>query len=166
MSSTISWNRTDSASTPAVGKLQPDTLNYAADFAKRSGDNSSLVLVNVTGPADRTETIKYAYNRVANVYTGSQIDPSAFAQSKAGASVLVQVNDILSVTDDTTHVRTDLPLQAHLVVKVPLNEVITSEVLDKLLLRLLAATYEQNGVTPGPRLSALIRGAVTPKALV
>lgn len=166
MSTTISWNRQDSASTPAVGKLQPDTINYANDFARRGGDNTSLTIVNVTGPADRSETIKYAYNRVSNVYTGSQIDPSAFAQSKAGASVLVQVNDIMSITDDTTKIRTDLPLQAHLVVKVPLHEAVTSQVLDQLLLRLLAATYEQNGVTPGPRLAALIRGAVTPKALV
>lgn len=163
--STNSWNHTDT-STTTVGKLQPDTLNYTADFAKRAGDNTSITLVNVTGPADRCETVKYAYNRISNVYTGSSIDPSAFAQSKAGASVLVQVNEILSVTDTDTKVRTDLPLQAHVVVKVPLNEAVTTDVLDQLLLRLLGACYEQSGVTPGPRLASLIRGAVTPKALV
>lgn len=163
--STISWNRTDSTAT-AVGSLKPDTLNYAADFAKRASDTASLTIANLTGPADRVETIKYAYNRVANVYTGSTIDPSAFAQSKAGASVLVQVNDIVSVTDDKTNMRVDLPLQAHVVVKVPLHEAVTSDVLDKLFARLVGACYEQSGTTPGPRLSALIRGAVTPKTLV
>lgn len=165
MSKTISWNRTDTAAT-AVGSFTPDTLNYTKDFAKREGGNGDITVVNTTGPADRTETVRYAVTRINNVYSGTSVDPSAFALSKRGASVLVQVNDIITVTDSATNYRYDLPISAHMVVKTSLDEVITSEVLTAIVQRLIGAAYEQSGKTVGDRLSKLIRGAVTPNALI
>lgn len=165
MSKTISWNRSDTAVTPSVGSFTPNSLNYAADFAKRSGTGGDITIVNTTGPADRSETIRYAVSKISNVYSGTSVDPSAFALSKRGASVLVQVNDIITVTDSTTNYRYDLPISAHLVVKTSLDEVITSEVLTAIVARLVGATYEQSGTSVGERLSKLIRGAVTPSSL-
>lgn len=165
MSKTISWNRSDTAVTPAVGKITPDSLNFAADFAKREGGNGSVTIVNTTGPADRTETVRYAVSKVSNIYSGTSVDPSAFALSKRGASVLVQVNDIITVTDSTTSYRYDLPISAHMVVKTSLDEVITSDVLTSIVQRLIGAAYEQSGNSVGDRLAKLIRGAVVPGAL-
>lgn len=164
MSKTISWNRTDTAAT-AVGEFKPDTLNFTADFAKREGSNGDITIVNTTGPADRTETVRYAVTRINNVYSGTSVDPSAFALSKRGASVLVQVNDIITVTDSATNYRYDLPISAHMVVKTSLDEVITSDVLTAIVQRLIGAAYEQSGASVGQRLSKLIRGAATPSAL-
>lgn len=166
MSKTISWNRTDTAVSPSIGEFTPDTLNFAADFAKREGGNGDITIVNTTGPADRTETVRYAVSKVNNIYSGTSVDPSAFALSKRGASVLVQVNDIITVTDSTTGYRYDLPISAHMVVKTSLDEVITSDVLTAIVKRLLGAAYEQSGTSVGDRLAKLIRGAVTPTALV
>lgn len=165
MSKTISWNRTDTAVTPAVGSFSPASLNYGADFAKRLGGNGEVTIVNTTGPADRTETVRYAVNKISNIYSGTSVDPSAFALSKRGASVLVQVNDIITVTDSTTNLRYDLPISAHLVVKTSLDEVITSDVLTAMVQRLIGAAYEQSGKSVGDRLAKLIRGAVIPGAL-
>lgn len=164
MSKSISWNHSDTTVT-AVGAFTPDSLNYAANFAKREGKDSDITLVNTTGPADRAETVRYAVSRINNVYSGTSVDPSAFSTSKRGASVLVQINDILSVTESTSALRYDLPISAHLVVKTPLDEVITAEVLTHIVQRLIGATYEQSGKTVGERLAKLIRGAVTPGAL-
>lgn len=165
MSKTLSWNRTDTAVSPTVGEFKPDSLNFAADFAKREGGNGDVTIVNTTGPADRTETVRYAVTRVNNIYSGTSVDPSAFALSKRGASVLVQVNDIITVTDSTTGYRYDLPISAHLVVKTSLDEVITSDVLTAIVERLIGAAHEQSGQSVGDRLSKLIRGAVIPSAL-
>lgn len=165
MSKTISWNRNDTAVTPAVSNITPSSLNYAKDFAKRESGNGSVTIVNTTGPADRTETIRYAVSKVSNIYSGTSVDPSAFALSKRGASVLVQVNDVITVTDSTTNYRYDLPISAHLVVKTSLDEVITSEVLTSIVQRLIGAAYEQSGSSVGERLAKLIRGAVVPGAL-
>lgn len=165
MSKTISWNRSDTAVTE-VGAFEADSLNYAADFAKREGAASDITLVNTTGPADRTETVRYAVTKINNIYSGTSVDPSAFALSKRGASVLVQVNDIITVTDSTTNYRYDLPISAHMVVKTSLDEVITDDVLTAIVQRLIGATYEQSGRNVGERISKLIRGAVVPSALV
>lgn len=166
ISKTISWNRTDTAVTPKVGSFTPTSLNYAADFAKRDGVPSDITLVNTTGAADRSETIRFAVNRVNNIYSGTSIDPSFHSLSKKGSSVLIQVNDVITVYDEDTKLRYDLPISAHLVVKTSLDEVITDSVLTEIVSRLIGAAYEQSGTAVGGRLSRLIRGVVTPSALV
>lgn len=162
MSST-SWNHTDTA-VSAVGSLQPDSLNFSVDFAKMATKAQEAVVTNLTSPVDRKETIRWAYSRIANVYTGSDISPSAYAMNKTGASVLAQLNCVLSFSDDAG-VRTDLPLSAHLVMKVPNHEAITGTILSSLLKRLVGTLYEESDSSMDARLTALVHGAVLPKAI-
>lgn len=161
---TISWNHTDTTGVTTVGAIQPETLNFSKDFSKKISAPGELVLTNTTSTLGRPETIRTAYSRISNIYTGTDVDPSYYAQTKSGASVLIQLNDIVTVTN-TDNTVIDLPLSCHLVVKVPFHEVITADVLNTLVNRTMGAGYEQGGSSLGERLTAMIRGAVAPKAL-
>lgn len=164
MSLSTVWNFTDSSVT-APGNLTPAALNFTADFAKKEASTNSAALVNTTSPLDRQETVKFSWSPVNNVYSGSGIDASAYSQNKTGVSVLAQVNTVLSVTDSVTNKRVDLPLSAHVVMKVPNHEAITADILQVLANRVVGLLYEQSGSAAGPRLNNLVRGAVLPKAL-
>lgn len=166
MATTVSWNYSDSGIYPAIEKsLEIPSLNFTSDFVKKETKANEALLANLTSPLGRAETVRFAYQRIANIYNNTGIDPSVYAASKYGFSVLAQLNDILTVVDDTTGYRVDLPLSAHLVVKGPQNEAITGERLRTLVARLVALLYEQTADTPDSRLNSLIRGAVLPKAL-
>jgi hypothetical protein len=115
---------------------------------------------------DRPETIRFAYQGIADVYKGTGIDPSVYASSRKGFSVLVQVNDTISVVDSDTKKRVDLPISAHLVFKGPQHEAVSGEVIRQLIARVIGALYEEGAATPDARINSLIRGAVLPKALV
>lgn len=160
----ISWNYTDTSDT-SVGSLQPMTINYATDFAIKSNDGKSVVLVNSTSPLDRVETLRFSTQRISNVYSGSGLEAGYQSQNKAGASILIQDNTVLSETDAANN-RTDYPITAHLVIKVPYAEVVTADILTAILTRLIGACYEQSGATPGPRLNKLVRGALVPQSMV
>jgi len=158
-----SWNFTDTTTT-SVGQFQPDTINYSADFAKKTADASSVIITNLTSPLDRIETIRYAVSKVSNIYSGSGVEPGYYSLAKTGASVLVQDNTVLSNVVDG--VRVDYPITAHLVLRVPLADIITGDILDKVLKRLIGACYDQSGSSPGPRLNKLVRGALVPTVMV
>lgn len=163
MATTAKWNVTDSTTT-APAALQPAALNFTVDYSKKESSPNSVVLVNTTSPLDRQETVRFSWSRVNNVYSGTGIDSSVYSQNKTGVSVLGQLNTILSVTDEKGG-RVDLPLSGHFVFKVPSHEVITSDVLNTFVKRVVALLYEQSGSDPGTRLNSLVRGAVLPKAL-
>lgn len=166
MSYTVTWDIGDvAAPTPAPTDLGPWAYWYARDYAKKETKADSTVLINSKAPLGKPETLRFAYSRVANVYTGTGLDPSVYAQNKTGASVLLQTNVNIDVKDDVTGSTVTLPLSAHLVLKVPNHEAVNEEVLKVLLQRVLGLCYEQSGTSPGPRLAALIRGACTPAAL-
>jgi hypothetical protein len=141
-------------------------LNIKEDFRVKSNNSGKeVVLTNITSPIGRPENIRIAYTEVANIYNGSGIDPSVFAPTKRGVSILAQLTDVLSVTDSTdSDFQIDLPLSAHLVIKVPASEYITSEEVTKVLGRLLSSLFD-TGSTEGSRLEAILRGSLVPSEL-
>lgn len=163
MAATTSWNYQDTSAT-AVGNLTPATLSYATDWAKTVAVAKEARLTNLTTPLDRKEYARFAYDKVSNVYKGSDISPAYYAQNKTGSSVLVQLNTVLSYTDDSG-ARTDLPLSAHLVIRVPNHVAITGSILTTLLGRLVGLCYEQSDTSANARLNALVRGGLLPAAL-
>ena len=165
MALTTSWCHTDTALATEPTVLQPDSLNFSSDFSKKESKADNAVLVNTTSPLDRQETVKFSWSRIGNVYSGTGIDQSSYSPNKTGVSALMQLNTILSVTDSVTGKRTDLPISAHVVLKVPNHEVITSAILTQVATRLVSLMYEQSGTDAGTRLNSLVRGACLPKAL-
>lgn len=141
-------------------------LNIQKDFRVKSDQaGKEVVLTNITSPIDRPEKIRIGYTDVANVYSGTGIDSSVLAPTKRGVSVLAQVTDILSVTDDTNpEYRIDLPVSYHLVIKVPASEFITAADVQTGIGRLLSSLFD-TGVTTTSRLDAILRGSLVPSEL-
>lgn len=166
MSKTTSFGYTDTA--PAGGATKTLTrpnLNYAANFAVNINTDAKCVITNLTSPVDQPETFRWQESNVANIYEGSAIDPSVYATSKAGVSVVAQVNNILRVTDtvDPTF-QVDLPMSVHMVIKVPRSQYITSANIETVVARCVASLYDTDS-TGTTRIDKLVRGSMLPSTL-
>lgn len=141
-------------------------LNIQKDFRVKSNNNGKeIVLTNITAPIDRPENIRLAYSEIANIYNGTGIEPSVASPTKKGVSVLAQVTDTISVTDTVdADFRIDLPLSAHLVIKAPASEYVTSAQVQAVVGRLLSSLFD-TGVTTTSRLEAILRGSLVPTEL-
>lgn len=163
MSKSVSVGYTDTAidGSPVLNLLR-GSVNYGADFRVKSDGGSEVVLTNITSPVDRPEKFRFGFSEIANIYSGSDVDPGAYAPTKLGASVLCQLTDIWSVTDSVDpSYRVDLPVSAHLVLKFPKNENITAEMLQTLVARMLSGLYD-TGLVTTDRIAAMARGSLRP----
>lgn len=156
--------------TPVEGVSKLDfpraVLNIKNDFRVKSNNSGKeVVLTNITSPIDRPENIRLAYTNIANVYSGTGIDPSIAAPTKRGVSILTQLTEVLSVGDTTdADYRIDLPVSCHLVVKVPSSEHITAAQVKTMVGRLLSTLFD-TGVDNTTRLEGILRGSIVPKEL-
>jgi hypothetical protein len=140
-------------------------VNIGKDFRVKSNTGKEVILTNLTSPIDRPENIRLAYTDITNIYNGTGIESSLSAPSKKGVSVLAQVTDVLSVTDSTdADYRIDLPMSAHLVLKVPASEFVNSAQVQELIGRLLSSLFD-TGSTGTDRLEAILRGSLIPSEL-
>lgn len=141
------------------------TLNFGVDYAVKDANASEATLVNLTGTVADVETIRIKRADVANVYTNSGIDPSYQAPSKRGQSIVTQINAVYTVSDsDDASYRVDLPVQCHLVLKLPHNPLLTEEVALELAKRCFSTLYD-TGVTTSGRLKRVLRGSLVPSDL-
>jgi hypothetical protein len=124
------------------------------------------ILTSLRAPVDKPEKIRLAYSEVANIYSGTGIEPSTYALSKKGFSLLAQLTAIARVTDSTdVNYQIDLPVSCHLVIKAPYNEVITSSLLWEAVDRLLSGLTILDGTNTVLNLDSLIRGSLVPPEL-
>lgn len=140
-------------------------VNFGADFSTQSSKPGETILVNLTTPVDRPEKFRFAQSAISNVYSGSGISANVQAQSVRGSNVLVQLTEVLSITDDTDPTyRVDVPMAVHLVLKVPAIEQVTEDHVMTALGRLVSGIYN-TGSEANTRLKALIRGSLLPSDL-
>ncbi|DAD50977.1 TPA_asm: coat protein [ssRNA phage SRR6960509_3] len=166
MSKSIDFGYTDTAigGSPTLNLLR-GSVNFGADFRVKTDKKDELVLTNITSPIDRPEKFRIAYSVVENAYTGSGISPGYQAPSLKGASVLIQLTEVASITDsEDPSFRVDAPISVHCVVKVPAIEELTETHIQTVLARMLSGFYE-TGSTTTTRLKALIRGSLIPTDL-
>lgn len=166
MAKTVSYNRTDTAvaGNPTL-TLPMAVLNYKADWRVKSEANGEAVLTNLTSPIDAPERLRFAVSDIKDVYKNTGIDPLTAAPSKKGVSVLCQLTDTWTVTDseDATYV-VNLPVAGHIVLRIPANENITSDMLKLFVGRLIDGLFE-TGLSDSTRLRALSRGVLLPADL-
>lgn len=166
MAKELSVNYTDTAVTggTAVELLLPQ-LNYAKDFRVTKDEPSEAIITNLTSPLDQPERFRFAHNLVQDVYRQSGIDPTLYYATRKGTQILCQLTDIYKVTDsaDASYLAL-LPVEAHVVIKVPNNDLLTPQAVEALVSRMLAGLYE---TTAGQytRLQSMLRGALLPADL-
>jgi hypothetical protein len=145
--------------TSAVG------FDFDADFRVKSNTPGEAKLVNTTTPIDRPEFMRFAYSEIKDIYNNTDIDDSVKAISHKGVQILVQLTDVWSLTDDTdASYRVDLPVSAHLVIKVPACEYISSADVLSLANRMNGGLYDSQTMDSS-RLQSLLRGALVPSGL-
>lgn len=168
MAATFADNTTDTAisGVTALAFAKRGLVNFEADFVKKPSGNGDLVLTNITSPPGCPEKFRYAYNEVSNIYAGSSVDPAYQAASKRGGNLLVQLTEVWTVGDDTDATyRKDFPVSAHIVLKYPLDAVVTAARVEDLIGRLLSGLYN-TGKETTVRMGALVRGGLEPSVEV
>lgn len=145
--------------------LSRGLLNFKADFSPVNLKNGEATVTNVTSPQDRPEKIRFAFSKIDNVYKGSGISSSVQAPSVRGTNLLVQLTEVASITDTTdASYRVDVPISAHIVLKVPAIEQITEDQIVAVVGRLISGLFE-TGKSDSTRLARLIRGSLLPADL-
>lgn len=161
----ISWGYTDSVTTKK--NLSVPDLSYATDYAVKESTPNKVVLVNRTTPFNQPEYIRYGYQSINDIYSGTGIEPTAMATSKRGVSVVGQLDSTLSVTCATESgcpKQILLPISAHWVLKTPISQYITGDILLAELLRSYSTAFG-TGSTSSTMLEAIVRGALLPTGM-
>lgn len=166
MTKNISWGYTD---TPVEGvsnlALKRPVLNFGENFRVKADKAGEVVISNLTSPLDRPEQFRFATSDIRDIYSSTDIDPSVYAPSKRGVSLLAQMTETLSVTDSTdADFRIDLPVSAHLVIKVPASEHIDAKIVEDAVARLISSLYE-TGSDKLTRIDSMLRGSLTPRGI-
>jgi len=140
-------------------------VNFGADWKIKEQEPEEAIVTNLTSPLSFPEKMRFSTSEVADVYKGAGVDPSMYAPSRRGVSLLGQVTEVWTVTDSTdASYQVALPVSAHLVIKVPNNENITPAMVQTLLGRLVSGLYE-TGSTGTTRIAAMLRGSLLPSDL-
>lgn len=166
MTKTLSGNYTDTAISGVSSlNFQRGLVNFGADFKIKSDKPDEVWLTNLTSPVIYPERYRISVSDVKNIYSGSSIEPSLHAPTRTGTSLLVQLTEIQKVTDtEDTSYEVALPFSAHIVIKVPNNELVTPAVIETFVGRLISGLYE-TGDTGTTRLAAMLRGSLKPSDL-
>lgn len=164
MAKVLSFVTTD---TPISGvttnPIEIAKVNFGADFVEKvSPAKGEVLLTNTTAPLGLSETYRYAIQPIADVYKGSEIEPSLRTAGKRGLSLVIQHNCVLRETDpsDPTYERY-VPASAHTVLKIASTESMTADKALGLFQRLLAPFFE-TGAHTSARLGQLVRGVLKP----
>lgn len=137
------------------------------DFVVTVDEPGDCELSNGSAPLDQPELVRIKSETISNVYTNTGIDPSAWATSRRGKSIVAGLSETIRITKaDDPLFRIDLPLKCHTVLRVPTVNWLTTNMIAELLRRNFAlwGTDQQvsEGQNPNARLDAILRGALNP----
>lgn len=135
--------------------FSPDVPDFA-DFKQLSNVAGETIVGCVASPLGLPNTFKFGCRQIDNIYRNTKIDPGLYPPVKSGISAVFQTNETWSMVDPTdASVPTfALPVEAHCVLRLPNNELITSAMIVSLLERMMGSVLD----TKLSNLAALIRG--------
>lgn len=145
------------------------TFTNPKDLRVVSESPGESLLTLVTSPVDQPCTFRTSVKDVANIYNGSDIDPSAYLPSKRGQTTYVELREVWKETDSGDPSWSKLmPVRIGISMTVP--EYSGIAVLDVTTLISRAATAlvfqpSDNALTLD-RIASLMRGVLRPKNVV
>lgn len=159
MAKQVNFGFTEAATTQSV---EIPVISYGTDYAVTKNEQSNVYISNLTSPTDLPETLRFGSQNVQNIYNNTGIDPSFYATSKRGLSIVSELFEVASVTDSVDpSFRIDYPIQTHVVLKVPVSQYITAENVLTVVLRNIAMLFSQSKIDSS-RISELMHGAMAP----
>lgn len=150
----------------SAATLSVPIIKWADEYRPVSDKAGDVEITSVVTPLDAPSSFHFAATQVANVYSG--ISPAVPANyrspSAGGVKLLIQNTETWSITDSADpSYQVNLPVEAHLVVKVPQNSMITATAVEGLIKRTLGGLYDGNA--EATRLESLLRKALMPSSL-
>jgi hypothetical protein len=137
----------------------PDYSNYAII----SDTGNECRITDTSTGLEIPRIVRYAAQDVANVYSGTDIDPSAYAPIRRGKSVVIQTSLNVKVTDTTDpSFLVLLPVQIHTVVKLPVTDLLESAMINQMLREHIGDIVTS---VNEDRIPKLLRGALKPSEL-
>jgi len=156
---TLGPNGTD---VPTIGTidLAVEPLHFDSDFAIVEEAPGKVVYADLTAPLDQPWSLRIQQSTRANIYSGTSIDPSAYASSKRGVDTVVEIRGIGKVVDSVSGAEVLLPFRWALTSTMPVHATVDKTVCLALVKRLLASTalMSEDGIQEG--LGNLQRGAL------
>lgn len=164
MAKTIAKGSTDTAMTFSPDTVSLAHLNWTADWQIQSEKPGEIVYLNANSPADQYETLRFTYQRVANIYSGLSIDPKSIPAVKSGVRIYAELRQVwkeTSSTDDAYQMYS--PLRAATSVTVPDYAAVTGlndyADVEAFVRRAFSALYSPGGLTQ-VGLKKLLRGVL------
>lgn len=138
---------TGSAQTVVGASLTP-FFQPAASYIVSKDVTGETQYVNTAAALDQPNSVRMAVSSVADIFKGVPgLNPLA-GQSRAGISILAQLMETFKVDDAADGLAPYyLPFSAHLVIKSPLDSLITSTVIADAVRRLLGTFLRTNAET-------------------
>jgi len=140
-----------------------DVLNFGTDWRVIKDEPNEVIITNLTTPLDKPSIYRFTWRKVNDAYKQAGIatpaNPPTYTQ------VMIQYSEIKTEVDsvDATYEK-DMVFEAHTVIKVPNNTLVTAQVVLELLQR-LSAGYYSTGVVDSGRLQAILRGSLVPSEI-
>jgi hypothetical protein len=158
MAKTVTWPTNDGvAFTPQInGEEYPN-------FATITDTANECRITDISADLETPKIVRYAAQDVTNVYSGTDIDPSAYAPVRRGKSVVIQTSFNVKITDSTDpSFLVLLPVQLHTVVKMPVTDYLSASDVN-----LMLRDHFGDILTSGDddMLPRLLRGALKPSEL-
>jgi hypothetical protein len=139
-----------------------DVPDYSV-YAVVSDNGNECRITDISAGLETPRTVRYAAQDVANIYSGTDIDPSAYAPVRRGKSVVIQTSLNVKVTDSNDPAfLVLLPVQIHTVVKTPITDYLSSSDLNAILRNHFGDIITKNDEDRLPR---MLRGALKPSEL-
>lgn len=143
--------------------VTPNNLKIGDNYSLITDEPDECVITSTTTPLDQGETIHFQAKRIPTV-ASSQSNEHPAPLKETGIQYVVKIEELLSTTStEDASFRVDTPIVAYLTVRHPVTGVVTDEIIDTVINRLIGACRNSDGT--GWRFTKLMRSALKPEEL-
>lgn len=164
MSFIVNHNTGTDTPIPGVSSLTltRGLVNYKADWRIKEDEPEQFILTNLNAPVAYSESFRWAVSDIENIYKNTGITSNLYSPTRKGVNLLIQNVETWTVTDteDTTY-NVALPIEGHIVLKLPEDPAITVDDILTFIGRLVSGLFDTGSET-GTRIQAFMRRSLRP----
>lgn len=157
---TVVSSENDTISTPK--QLAIPDLDFASDYSVANESGKETRIINTTGGAlEPVEKLRYAKERVADIYRNTETLKANQLPSPVGARVLAEGTEMISASNSVSGAEYEIPLRIWTCIESSTHNAITGEALLWALKRHIAQLFS-TGEVDAELLVKLFRGDLDP----
>lgn len=158
----VASHEVDTITTPK--NLSIPDLDYAVDYSVASEKGNDTSITNTTGTAlEPVEKLRYAKEKVNDIYRNTNTLKAAQLPSPIGARVLAEATEIISATNTVSGAEMEIPIRVWTCIESSTHNAVTGQALLWALKRHVAQLF-QTGAVDEALLVELFRGDLNPTA--